>query len=182
MSDYLRGVVQIPIERKHLANARRWAAAVVDKYDADIEVNETSLYIVIRPGPKITVDGLLKLKDMARAVSLGFPPEEALKLEKEGYYLDSLDLKEYADKPNHLARIKGRVIGENGRAKATIEALTGAKIIVGERHIAILGPANAVLLAREAITMLIEGRRHSTVYKYLQRARPGGVEGAKEGY
>lgn len=170
MSEYLRGVIQVPIERKHLANARRWAKAVAGKYDAEVRVDEPSLYIVIKPGPNITVDGLLKLRDMARAIALGFTPEDALALENEGYYLDSIDLKEYVP-PAHLPRVKARIIGEGGRAKSTIEGLAGVKIVVGDRHVAFLGPMEAVALAKEAVLMLIEGRKHSTVYRWLQRAK-----------
>jgi ribosomal RNA assembly protein len=43
-------------------------------------------------------------------------------------------------------------------------------MVVGDRYVGILGAAEAVAVARDAILMLIEGKKHGTVYKYIQRA------------
>ncbi|MEL9991679.1 MAG: KH domain-containing protein [Thermoproteus sp.] len=169
MGEYLRGAIQVPIEHKYLINARRWADAVAGRYRATIQIDSTSLYIVIKPNEGVTVDEVLKLRDMAQAISLGFTPEDALKLENENYRLEYIDLKEHV-KRQHISRVKGRIIGEDGRAKATIEALTGAKIVVGDRYVGILGPADAVDVAKEALLMLISGKKHGTVYKYIEKA------------
>lgn len=169
MSDYLRGVLQIPVERKLLPNARRWAELVAGKYKAEIRVDPVSSYIIIKPGEGVTVDEVLKLRDMANAIALGFPPEDALRLEGEDYRLEYIDLKEYVGR-QHLARVKGRIIGEGGRAKSTIESLTGVKIVIGDRHVGILGPTYAASVAKEAVLMLISGKKHGTVYKYIQKA------------
>ncbi|AEA11862.1 KH, type 1, domain protein [Thermoproteus uzoniensis 768-20] len=169
MSEYLRGVVQVPIEPKFLHNARRWAEAVTGRYRAEIRIDTALSYIVIKPAEGITVDELLKLRDMAEAIALGFPPEEALKLENEGYRLEYIDLKEHVGR-QHMSRVKARIIGEGGRAKTTIESLAGVKIVVGDRYVGILGKAEAVEVAREALLMLIGGKKHGTIYKYIQRA------------
>ncbi|MEZ0248782.1 MAG: KH domain-containing protein [Thermoproteus sp.] len=169
MGEYLRGAVQVPIERKHLANARRWAEAVAGRYRATIQIDSTSLYIIIRPNEGVTVDEVLKLRDMAQAISLGFAPEDALKLEDESYRLEYIDLKEHVER-QHMPRVKGRIIGEDGRAKATIEALAGVKVVVGDRYVGVLGPADAVYVAKEALLMLISGKKHGTVYKYIEKA------------
>jgi ribosomal RNA assembly protein len=169
MSDYLRGVVQIPVEPKFLPNARRWAEAVAGRYRAEVNVDSALSYIVIRPAEGITVDELLKLRDMAEAIALGFAPEDALRLENDGYRLERIDLKEHVER-RHMPRIKARIIGEDGRAKATIETLAGVKMVVGDRYVGILGAAEAVAVARDAVLMLIEGKKHGTVYKYIQRA------------
>ncbi len=169
MSDYLRGVLQIPIERKLLPNARRWAQSIAGRYRAEVIVDSATSYIVIKPSEGITVDEILKLRDMANAVALGFSPEDVLKLENENYKLEYIDLKEYVER-QHLSRVKGRIIGEDGRAKATIESLAGVKIVVGDRYVGIIGPVEAASIAKEAILMLISGKKHGTVYKYIQRA------------
>lgn len=171
MSDYLRGVILEPIDAKRLKAARSFVRAAAGKFGAEIELDEKNLQIVIRPGPTTGVEGILKLRDMARAVALGFDPEQALSLENEEYSLAVLDLKEWTDKPNHLRRIKGRIIGEGGRAKATIQQLAEVSIVVGDTYVAILGKAEDVEIAKRAVEMLIEGRKHATVYKFIQAAK-----------
>lgn len=116
---------------------------------------------------------MLKLREMARAVALGFTPQQALMLEDDEYVLAVVDLKEYTDKPNHLRRIKGRIIGEEGRAKHTIEQLAEVSMVVGDHYVAILGKLGDVEIAKRAVEMLIEGKKHSTVYKYIQEAKRG---------
>ncbi|CCC81372.1 KH domain-containing protein [Thermoproteus tenax] len=169
MDEYLRGIIQIPIERKYLENARVWARVVSQRYNADVQIDDAASYIIIRPRAGVSVDEILRLQDMARALSFGFSPEDVMRLEGEDYRLDYVDVKEHVGR-QHLHRVLARVIGEGGRAKSTIEALTGTKIAVTDRYVAILGPLNAVSVAKEAIMMLIEGKKHGTVYRYIQRS------------
>lgn len=170
-SEYLRGTITEPIDRRRLKAARAFAAAADGKYGAKVEVDEEGLYIKITPGAGTTVDGVLKLREMARAVALGFQPEQALSLENDDYVLAVVDLKEYTDKPNHLRRIKGRIIGEEGRARRTIEQLAEVNMVVGDTYVAILGRLEDVEIAKRAVEMLIEGKKHSTVYRFIQNAK-----------
>lgn len=170
-SEYLRGAVVEPIDRKRLKAARAFVQLTSNKAGAKVELDEENLYIKITPGLQTDVSAILKLRDMARAVALGFTPEQALTLENEDYVLAVIDLKEYVDKPNHLRRIKGRIIGEGGRARRTIEHLAGVFMVVGDRQVAILGKLEDVEIAKRAVEMLIEGKKHNTVYRYIQRAR-----------
>jgi ribosomal RNA assembly protein len=108
---------------------------------------------------------------MARAVALGFAPEKALQLENDDYLLAVINLKEYTDKPNHLRRILGRIIGEDGRARRTIEQLAEVDMVVGDNYVAILGKLEDVEIAKRAVEMLIEGKKHGTVYRFIQDAK-----------
>ncbi|MFN3804020.1 MAG: KH domain-containing protein [Pyrobaculum sp.] len=170
-SEYLRGTIVEPIDGRRLKAARAFVQLASNRWGAKVELDEGNLYIKIAPGPQTDVTAILKLRDMARAVALGFTPEQALTLENEDYVLAVVDLKEYIDKPNHLRRIKGRIIGEGGRARRTIEHLAEVFMVVGERQVAILGKLENVEVAKRAVEMLIEGKKHSTVYRYIQRAR-----------
>lgn len=170
-SEYLRGEILQPIEEKRVKAAREFARLADGRWGARVEVDERGLYIKIQPGPGATVDAVLKLREMAKAVALGFTPEQALLLENDDYALAVVDLKEYTDKPNHLRRIKGRIIGEEGRARRTIENLAEVHMVVGDSYVAILGKLEDVEIAKRAVEMLIEGKKHSTVYKYIQNAK-----------
>ena len=169
-SEYLRGTILEPIEEKRLRAAREFAKLTDGRY-ARVEVDERGLYIKITPGPDATVDVILKLKDMAKAVALGFAPDRALQLENEDYILAVINLKEYTDKPNHLRRILGRIIGEGGRARHTIEQLAEVDMVVRDNYVAILGKLENVEIAKRAVEMLIEGKKHDTVYRFIQSTK-----------
>jgi len=170
-SEYLRGTILEPIEKKRIKAAREFVKLAGEKYGAKVELDERELYIKITPGPDTTVDAVLKLRDMAKAVALGFAPEQAMQLENEDYVLAVINLKEYTDKPNHLRRILGRIIGEGGRARHTIEQLAEVDMVVGDNYVAILGELKNVEIAKHAVEMLIEGKKHSTVYRFIQSAK-----------
>ena len=55
-----------------------------------------------------------------------------------------------------------------------IEEMSGARLAIGDRHVAIVGDYEQVRVAREAVEMLIRGRQHRTVYDFLRRMRREG--------
>jgi ribosomal RNA assembly protein len=108
--------------------------------------------------------------EVITAISRGFSPERAYYLfEDEEIMFQQLDLHDYAGKsPSTLARIRGRIIGEGGKARRMIEDLTGAHISVYGHTVSFIGNFREVRLATEAITMLAKGSMHKTVYAMLQ--------------
>lgn len=137
-----------------------------------ISVDEVNGVIIVEPlSPYTKAIDLLKAQEVVKAIGYGFSPERAFRLLDEEQMLVVIDLKQHV-KPaeNHLARIKGRIIGEDGRVRKNIEEMTGTYISVYENYVAIIGDYESANLAREAIMMLIEGRQHSTVYRYIDNA------------
>jgi len=136
-----------------------------------VTVDSANGSVTIEPvAPTTRIDKLLKARDFIRAVAAGFSPERAWRLLEEDQTLVIIDLKEVVgDSPNHLARVKGRLIGERGKARRNIEQMTGTYINIGEDKVAIIGDYESAQVAREAIEMLIQGRKHSTVYRYIDR-------------
>ncbi len=134
-------------------------------------VDSTTGTVVIEPAsPHTSALNLMKARDIVRAIAYGFSPERAFRLLDEDQILIVIDLKHYVgDKPNHLQRIKGRIIGEEGKARRTIEEVTGTYISIYRDYIAIIGDYESANIAKEAIEMLIQGRQHSTVYRFLER-------------
>ncbi len=150
------------------------------------EKGEVKKEIMRRTGTVITVDtengvvviepesdsvmplDIMKAAEVVKAISMGFPPDKAFRLLEEDQILVVVDLKQIVgDAPNHLKRVKSRIIGERGRARRTIEEMTGTYIHVGDHTVAIIGDYERAMLAKEAIEMLAEGRMHSTVYRRL---------------
>ncbi|MEM1951280.1 MAG: KH domain-containing protein [Candidatus Nitrosocaldus sp.] len=118
-------------------------------------------------------DKVFKAIEFVTAIAKGFSPDRAMRLlNDEECMINVIDLKDYVGRSyNALQRVKGRLIGSYGKARRLIEELTGAYISVYGHYVAIIGKAEEVRLASEAVTMLINGSMHSTVYNMLQKAR-----------
>lgn len=136
-----------------------------------ITVDSNTGTVIIEPAsPSTTALQLMKARDIVRAIAYGFSPERAFRLLDEDQVLIIIDLKQYVgDHPNHIQRVKGRIIGEEGRARRTIEEVTGTYISVYKTYVAIIGDFESANIAKESIEMLIQGRRHATVYRFLER-------------
>lgn len=122
----------------------------------------------------ISSDDALKLllaTDVIKAIGRGFNPDIALLLAKENFSLEIINLTDYSSKKNHQERIKGRVIGRDGRSRSIIEEHTECHISVFGKTIAIIGPAENVRTAHKAVTSLLGGSPHAYVYKWLERQR-----------
>lgn len=135
-----------------------------------INIDTVNSMAVIEPEADNTPPvNVVKAAEIVKAIAYGFTPDKAMSLLNEDYVLVVVDLKELlGDKENHLRRVKGRIIGEGGRARRTLEELTGTYIVVGEYHVAIIGEYERAMAAKEAVEMLAQGRMHSTVYRHLE--------------
>jgi ribosomal RNA assembly protein len=116
---------------------------------------------------------LFKAKDYVMAVGRGFSPSRAYKLlQDEENMLTVIDLREiFGRSPSDIQRVKGRIIGKEGKTRKIIEELSEASISVYGHTVSIIGGVEQTEIAREAVSMLIKGSQHVTVYRYLQRKR-----------
>jgi ribosomal RNA assembly protein len=114
---------------------------------------------------------LYSAREIITAIGRGFNPSLALNLTKVDYSFELMSLNESARSKNDMIRLKGRVIGQEGKSRRVIEELTECDICVYGKTIGIIGPVDRVPIARRAIEMLLEGSMHSTVYKYLEKQR-----------
>jgi len=114
----------------------------------------------------------IRAMEVIKAIGRGFSPERSLKLlEDDDMILDLIDLSDIADTPEKLARIRGRIIGREGKAREQMENMTGAEISVYGKTVAIIGMPDQTNDAHTAISMLINGSEHTTVFNYLDRKR-----------
>jgi len=116
---------------------------------------------------------LFKARDVVTAIGRGFSSEHASRLIRDDEaFLDVLDLRTvFGRSESDLRRVKGRIIGENGKTRMIIEELTDTSVSVYGHTVSIIGNVEQAQVAREAIQMLIEGSLHSTVYRFLHRKR-----------
>ncbi len=114
---------------------------------------------------------LYTAKEVIKAIGRGFSPENALDLLKQDYNLELIDIRDYAHTKNALIQKRGRVIGEKGRSRKTIEKLTDTKISVYGKTVGIIGRLEDTMTARRAVESLLGQAQHSTVYRMLERKR-----------
>lgn len=111
------------------------------------------------------------LREVVKAIARGFNPDIAKLLFNQNYLLEVINLADYSRNPNHQARLKGRVIGSDGKSRKTIEDLTSSYICVYGKTIAILASAESLTFAKRAVESLLAGSPHAAVYKWLERQR-----------
>jgi len=109
-------------------------------------------------------------REIIKAIARGFNPDIANLLLKQDYSFILIDLSEQC-KPNDLKRIKGRIIGKEGKSRKTIETLTECNISVYGKTVGIIGLNENTLIAKQAIDALIRGSPHSKVYTMLEKYR-----------
>lgn len=123
---------------------------------------------------KITGKDSLKMyavKEVIRAIGRGFNPEIAKLLFKPDYVLEVIPLLDFVKHKGHFERIKGRVIGANGKSRETIENLTGTYLSVYGKTVGVLGRAEDVVISMKAVESLLQGSPHANVYKLLEKNR-----------
>jgi len=116
---------------------------------------------------------LFRAKDVVAAIGRGFSPEKAFRLlENENMILEMIDLRQiFGKSESDIRRIRGRIIGRDGKTRKIIEELTETCISVYGHTVGIIGDFEKTQIARGAIDMLIKGAMHGTVYRYLHRKR-----------
>jgi ribosomal RNA assembly protein len=116
---------------------------------------------------------LFRARDVVTAIGRGFSPEQAFRLiRNEDDIFDFIDLRAvFGRSESDIQRVKGRIIGANGKTRRLIEELTDANVVVYGHTIGLIGTFEQADAARNAVQMLINGSQHHTVYKYLQKKR-----------
>jgi ribosomal RNA assembly protein len=153
------GRVKANIEKKLSIRLR------IDSQTGDIQIN------LMPAAQDPTV--LFRAKEIVTAIGRGFSPEHAFRLlEDDETMLEVIDLRETVGRSqSDMKRLKGRVIGKEGKTRRIIEELTEANISVYGHTISIIGEIDQVEIAKEAVRMLIRGSLHGTVYRFLNRKR-----------
>jgi ribosomal RNA assembly protein len=107
-----------------------------------------------------------------QAFGRGFDFNAAMNLLDEEYYLETIEIKDYTGKSrSRMITLKGRVIGTKGKTKKLIENYTQTKLAIYGKTICIIGKWDRVMIAKKAIDMLLSGKLHTTVYRFLEKTK-----------
>jgi len=171
-----KSYVKIPGDRiGALVGPNGTVKAVIErKLSVDLNVNSEDGTVQITL-PLMAEDPtvLFRAKEVVTAIGRGFAPEHAFRLlDDEEIVFEMIDLRETVGRsPSDLKRLKGRVIGKEGKTRRIVEELSEANISVYGHTISIIGYPDQAAIAREAVGMLIRGSLHGTVYRFLHKKR-----------
>jgi ribosomal RNA assembly protein len=168
--------VRIPKERVGvlIGPEGRIKKVIEDKFSVGLQIDSETGNVTLLLNEKAQDPSvLLRVKDIVTAIGRGFSPEYTFRLVRdEDAILDIIDLRlVFGKSDSDIKRIKGRIIGMNGKTRKIIEELTDTNVAVYGHTISIIGNFDQTQVAREAIQMLINGSMHSTVYRFLHRKR-----------
>jgi ribosomal RNA assembly protein len=168
--------IKIPKERVGvvIGPEGRTKKSIEDRLSVELQIDSESGDVNILMKEGATDPSLLfNAKDVVTALGRGFSPEHAFRLIRdEQAVLDIVDLRAVFGKSEaDIKRVKGRIIGMNGKTRRIVEELTDTNVAVYGHTVAIIGTMDQLQIAREAIEMLIKGSMHGTVYRFLHRKR-----------
>jgi ribosomal RNA assembly protein len=138
-----------------------------------LEIDSEAGTVVINPQEDLE-DPLLpwKTRSIVKAIGRGFNPEIALRLLDDDVSLDIIKLTEYVGKSKKaLARQKGRIIGRDGITRQIIYEMTSVDMSVYGKTVSIIGDLDNILIAKEAVEMILNGSRHKSVYGFLEKKK-----------
>ena len=106
---------------------------------------------------------------VVKAIGRGFNPQKALKIVERDVTLHIIDIKRFDNNKSRQKQLKGRIIGRDGETRRHLEKEANIDISVYGTTVAIIGKAQNIEVAIEAINMLLNGSSHPTAYSYLER-------------
>jgi len=167
-------IIRIPSDRigALIGKSGKTKSEIENVCSVNLEVDSESGEIMISGNGSIEDIQPFKAVEIIAAIGRGFSPENAMKLLKGENTLHVIDLREFVGKsPSQVERIKGRIIGEGGKARENMENLSDTSISVYGRTVAIIGETDKLKIAVDAIAALSSGSMHGSVYSKLESAR-----------
>lgn len=155
-------ILSIPEERKAVLIGRngRTKSEIERKTGTKINIKED---VEIR-GEPLSIE---RAREIVKAIGRGFSPQRAFKLLDEDFRLSVITLRE---SPKKTKRLLSRVIGKRGKARKTLEELTGCCLSVYGKTICLIGRWDEIDRAVEAVEEILEGRPHPHVYRNLRKS------------
>lgn len=163
------GDIKIPVDRVPVLIGREGTTKRkierTGKIRLDID-SETGEVKILQAGDAILASVSV---GVVQAIGRGFSPERAMHLYDDGFQLIVIPLREFAKSGSRrINQVRGRVIGREGRTRRIIEELTSTYVSVYGDTVSIIGDYLSINYSKEAVTKLLNGSKHKTVYRYLE--------------
>jgi len=138
----------------------------------DVDSQSGEISIIWKEGDDIDPIMQMKLPDMIKAIGRGMSPKRALRLLGDDLFFQLVDMRDWVGKrANQQRRMRGRLIGRNGRIRKLIEEHSGCEMAVYGSTIVLVGDEEGLPLASKAVERILCGSEHSSVIKRLERER-----------
>ena len=170
----MQEVIRVPSDRIGVVIGKKGNTKlkIEELTSTTLEVNSEDNSVIIRPKKDIGDPSFIWVaKDMIKAIARGFNEKIAFTLIDPNVFLRIITLDDKNKK--RLSKVRGRIIGENGKTRRILEEITRCNISVYGNTVTIVGRYDdgEIDIAQEAIEMLINGLKHGTVYKFLEKFR-----------
>jgi len=108
------------------------------------------------------------VEQILRAVDFGFDVDDALLLVNDDFVLEFIVVREHTRRKN-LKDVRARLIGTGGKARKTIENLTGSVIVISGNTVGVIVDSVHLTAVVQGIESLIQGAKHGNVFAYLEK-------------
>ena len=166
-------IIRIPSDRIAILIGKSGKTkSQIEKYcHVSLNINGETGEVLINSAGDIENIKPFKAVEIVTAIGRGFSPQKAITLLNGENTLHVIDLREFAGKStSNIERIKGRIIGEHGKARRNMENLSGTHISVYGKTVSIIGDTTKLRLAVDAISSISSGSNHGAVYTKLEAA------------
>lgn len=166
--------VRVPMERIAVligprGEVRRY---IEDRAGVTLEIDSKDGSVVVHGEEAKDPFLAMRAAEIVKAIGRGFSPEHAFSLLRDDYYFSLMTITDYTGKkPNHVRRVRARLIGTEGKTRRLIEDLSEAYLSVYGNTVAIIGDEWGSDVARRAVDMVLSGSEHRSVYGFLEKMR-----------
>jgi len=164
--------LKIPLDRVAVLIGKKGSIKkfIESKTGVELDINSKEGDVKIIDNDKVDPLSLLKVENIIKAIGRGFSPENAFMLFNEEMDFFVFNVQDYVGKrSSHIKRLKGRVIGKEGKTKRVIEELTDSKIVVYRTNISIISSDIHMNIVKKAVDMILTGTKQPSVYKFLEK-------------
>src|SRR3989344_4413495 len=156
--------LKIPVDRVAILIGKNGEVKkkIEKKMHVHIDIHSEEGDVIVSGEDSVAVYETLSI---VKAIGRGFNPEIAELLFDENNTLELITISDFSgNSQKKLLRLRGRVIGQEGKSRKMIESLT-------ETYISVYGKTIALIGGVQAVEMLLEGAPHGNVYKWLEDKR-----------